>query len=168
MSTDSGPTAIELPLCDRHGVVLATALVDQSDAALSAYAWQLSEQGYARRPLWEHGRKRWVRLHREVLGLERGNPLLGDHINGDRLDCRRSNLRVVTAGQNAQNRASYANTSSRFRGVSRRGDRFDASIKLGGRSKHLGRFRSELVAAWVAATARDTSMPYSNGGERGC
>ena len=42
-------------------------------------------------------------LHREVLGLTPGDGLETDHRNGDRLDNRRSNLRVATRAQNAQN-----------------------------------------------------------------
>jgi hypothetical protein len=42
-------------------------------------------------------------MHRRILGLSRGDPLESDHINGDRLDNRRSNLRAVTRAQNNQN-----------------------------------------------------------------
>jgi hypothetical protein len=35
-------------------------------------------------------------LHREVLQLHEGDGLIADHVNRVRLDCRRSNLRILT------------------------------------------------------------------------
>jgi hypothetical protein len=43
-------------------------------------------------------------LHRLILGLEPGNPLVCDHINRNKLDNRRANLRVVTQKENCANR----------------------------------------------------------------
>jgi hypothetical protein len=45
------------------------------------------------------------RMHRLILGLQCGDKRQGDHINGDTLDNRRSNLRIVTTSRgNNQNR----------------------------------------------------------------
>jgi hypothetical protein len=49
-------------------------------------------------------------MHRLVMGFERGRRSFGfmdtqvDHINRDKLDNRKSNLRVCTASENAKNR----------------------------------------------------------------
>ena len=52
-----------------------------------------------------------------------------DHINGDRLDNRRQNLRVCTQGQNNCNRLERVDNTSGFRGVSQRKDgRYQAYI----------------------------------------
>jgi hypothetical protein len=69
---------------------------------------------YARGSL-EAGRN--VSLHRHLLGVT--NPSLHvDHINGNGLDNRRANLRIVTRSQNMMNRKKVG-ASSRFRGVTR-------------------------------------------------
>jgi hypothetical protein len=64
-----------------------------------------------------------------------------DHINGDRLDNRRQNLRICTAAQNSMNRLERVNNTSGFRGVSQRKDgQYEAYIHYQGRKIHLGLF----------------------------
>ena len=54
-------------------------------------------------------------LHRVILNAPKGKYV--DHINGNRLDNRRSNLRIVSAIGNGQNRPSAARSNSGYRGV---------------------------------------------------
>jgi hypothetical protein len=83
-----------------------------------------------------------VRLHRLIMGAKRGE--LVDHINGDTLDNRRSNLRFATKAENSRN-ARIKGGSSRFKGVSFNG--WAAHIRVDGKLKHLGRFATEEEAA---------------------
>lgn len=84
-------------------------------------------------------------LHRDILGLTVGDGKKGDHINGDRLDCRRSNLRVATHLENCRNTRS---TSTTFKGVSRSHSRFKARIQIvRGNELHLGTFATPEEAA---------------------
>ncbi len=102
-------------------------------------------------------------MHRLILGLEAGDPLQADHINRDRLDNRRANLRAVTASQNRHNQGSRPGSSSTHRGVSwseKRG-RWEASVNVNGRAHFLGRFADELDAARVASEFRREHMPFS-------
>jgi hypothetical protein len=81
-----------------------------------------------------------------------------DHINGDRLDNRICNLRVVTQQQNALNRVLYKNNSSGFKGVhwNARRDKWCAQIRCERVRHHLGYFAEFEAAAkaYEAASAR--------------
>jgi len=58
-------------------------------------------------------------MHRQILGLGRGDRQQGYHINGDGLDNRDSNLRVATAHQNHCNVRTPSNNTSGCKGVTR-------------------------------------------------
>lgn len=86
-------------------------------------------------------------LHREIAGSHPGD--LTDHINGDTLDYRRSNLRITDASGNSHNRCkSVKETSSRYKGVHReRIDKWHAQIMVKKVLHHLGTFDNERDAA---------------------
>jgi len=61
-----------------------------------------------------------ISLHKfigNIIGLITGKNQVIDHKNGNKFDCRRENLRVLTYSQNAQNRLFMSTSSSGFRGV---------------------------------------------------
>ncbi len=58
---------------------------------------------YAARSVRENGKTRTVRLHRVIMNSPQGMEV--DHENGDTLDNRRSNLKIVTKQKNLENRA---------------------------------------------------------------
>lgn len=72
-----------------------------------------------------------------------------DHIDGNGLDCRRSNLREATQEQNTRNRRSARSSTSRFLGVSWYSEKskWCAQIRINGRNTHLGYFDREENAA---------------------
>ncbi len=75
--------------------------------------------------------------------------LLVDHINGDPLDNRKSNLRLATKSQNMRNRKKAHNNKSGYKGVwfDYKRDKWVAYIKINGSSKTLGRFINKEEAA---------------------
>jgi hypothetical protein len=151
-----------IPLVRRDDTVRAFAIVDPEDYdTLAGNRWHLSAQGYARRAV--PGGRSVVAMHREILGLGRGDPRQGDHMNRDRLDNRRSNLRIATAGQNGQNRAAERGSVSRFRGVSlfKRTGRWHAQTKVHGRRVHIGYFGDEVEAARAVEAYRLKHMPFA-------
>lgn len=118
--------------------------------------------GYAVRSTRVDGKQQIVWLHREILGLKRTDSREADHINRDRLDNRRANLRVATRFQNRQNLASMGG-SSKHRGVSwdKRSGKWRAQAGLSGRKHFIGYFKTEQEAADAAARFREQNMPYS-------
>ena len=116
------------------------ALVDDVDyERVAAKRWsvvrarQIAEVYYARHAFWVDGKSQSILLHRFILDAPAGQPV--DHVNGDRLDCRRANLRFCTLSQNAANRAPRPNA---FKGVNRRSSRWEAHIKVDGVDFYLG------------------------------
>jgi hypothetical protein len=56
-----------------------------------------------------NGKWERVRMHRMLVGASAGDGSVVDHINGDTLDNRKANLRVVTATENNQNKVRRKN-----------------------------------------------------------
>ncbi len=86
-------------------------------------------------------------LSREILQAPTG--LIVDHINGDTLDNRRSNLRLATPAENRRNTKKQEGHTSKFLGVFWAGyaKKWASQIQLGGKSCHLGYFLDEEDAA---------------------
>jgi hypothetical protein len=85
------------------------ARVDAEDyERLLPFAWSpINKKGgvtAVRRDPQPDGGYRMVQMHREVMAVDHTNPLVVDHINGDSLDNRKANLRLVTVAENGQNR----------------------------------------------------------------
>jgi hypothetical protein len=70
---------------------------------------------------------------------------LVDHINCNRFDCRRANMRLVTTLQNCVNRPGNLHSSSRFKGVRWMPSRSKWKVEI--RKKHIGYFTDEVAAA---------------------
>lgn len=79
------------------------AVLDDADARLTRFRWYLHTGGYAFRKAVVDGVVRSVYMHRLVCGLRHGDGLQVDHLDHDKLNNVRANLRVVTGAQNAQN-----------------------------------------------------------------
>jgi hypothetical protein len=72
-----------------------------------------------------------------------------DHINGNPLDNRKCNLRIVTASQNCKNKKSKNKSSSKYLGVywDKSNNTWCAAIGINGKQKSLGSFENEMDAA---------------------
>lgn len=78
-------------------------LLDPEDRHLFRHRWRLMRTKSGLIYAWRTAGGRTVYLHRELLGLTTGDGLEVDHLNGNGLDNRRSNVRPVTHAQNLQN-----------------------------------------------------------------
>lgn len=125
--------------------------VDNIDGDLARHNWQITNTGYVRRRVTATA---YAYLHRLVLERKLMRPLgpdeQTDHINGNRLDNRRDNLRLATAAQNSCNRLRpKENTTSPYRGVtwSNRAHKWKAGVTCQGQKYHLGYFDTAEEAA---------------------
>lgn len=121
-------------------------LVDDEDYdRLTHFKWNCDE-GYAKRMTYKHGEKRkHITIGHEILGVNPGREVIIDHINRDRLDNRKENLRICNYQKNSLNRPH----KNRFRGVNwnQKSGKWQTEIKSGKQRIFLGMFDCELEAA---------------------
>jgi hypothetical protein len=142
-------------MASNNGVWVPVLLDTEDIQALGRRKLSIGSHGYAQ--MWEQ--KTVIVVHRWVLGLCKGDRRIGDHINGNRLDNRRSNLRIVDASGSSQNVSGRGRSG--FRGVypTRQG-RWQAKVKFKGKYYCLGSFDTEEEAAAVADAKRRELMPF--------
>lgn len=128
----------------------AVAIVDNEDyEKLKNYSWYLSDTGYASTTTWDKVSKKSIhkKMHRMIIGAESGMDV--DHINGNRLDNRKSNLRVCTRAENLKNSSIRSDNSSGYKGVSffKPIKKWRAYIGVNGKHIPLGYFDDPIEAA---------------------
>ena len=130
-------------------------LVDDKDFPnFSKHKWYFKGgygNGYAMRGLKrsEGGKKgdKMVSMHRLIMNAPEGFEV--DHINGDKLDNRRVNLRICLKEENHRNRGLQSNNTSGFKGVSRRRDlkKWAVHVNVDGKKTSVGHFDDLKEAA---------------------
>lgn len=124
---------------------------------VSQHTWHVNAGGYATTAVGGRKARRGVFLHRLLLGLAPGDGRVGDHINGDRTDNRRANLRIADHRLNAANQAIINQRgSSEYRGVcwDKSKGKWKAYTRVDGLMHNLGHFDSEREAADVVIAYR--------------
>ncbi len=91
-----------------------------------------------------------IYLHRFLMDSPEGKQI--DHINGNRLDNRKSNLRMVSQTQNNYNSIKRIGTTSKFKGVfydksGKRIKRWTTQGRILGKKTFLGRYLTQEEAA---------------------
>lgn len=127
-------------------------LFSPEDRDLLLVRWVFTR--YASKNMRKNGRFLNVRAHRVILRRVLGRPLTRhdyvDHINGQRLDNRRENLRITDARGNSGNKHICHSCSGYF-GVQPQGQAWHATIRyrLDGTDKtiYLGRYDDPIAAA---------------------
>ncbi len=126
------------------------AIVDVEDyEKLSQYPWYAiknKKKYYAGRASNQNGKKRIMFLHRQIMPPPTG--FVVDHENGDGLDNRKANLRIVTVQENNwNNRQGFDEGVSKYKGVTIHNNKYCARLPHKGRKIHLGYFDNEIEAA---------------------
>lgn len=111
---------IEVPLNKKKFKGVYTLVDDADYVFLSRWNWSLMCSGY----VFRKGKKsegclyrKTIYMHRQILGIT-DSKVLCDHINHNKLDNRRCNLRVCTSTQNQSNRILNRTSLSGYKGVS--------------------------------------------------
>jgi hypothetical protein len=131
-------------------IVIGKTIIDDEDFEIfNKYRWFLNK-GYAcRHYFFNINRKtKHIYLHREITNCPKDKFV--DHINHNKLDNRRCNLRIVTLSQNQWNQTTQIRSkSSKYKGVywSKVAKRWQAYLAFHKKRIHLGLFESEIEAA---------------------
>lgn len=125
---------------------------DEQDLPLvESRQWSIIKDGYIGG--WANGNTR--KLHRLILGIT-DPAIIVDHINGDKCDNRRSNLRLATHAQNVQHSTKY------IKGYyfNKTTGRYQARIKVNGEFIYLGEYatKDEARAVYFAAQEKYHGM----------
>ena len=117
------------------------------------YYWRPNEYGYISTTL-NDGTS--LRLHRLIMGLEKDDKRVIDHINHDTYENRRWNLRVATNSENTRNQKLSKLNTSGITGVSRRKNgRWFARLTCNGKIHCLGTYDTKEEAAAARRAAED-------------
>lgn len=135
------------------GIVQGTVLVDDEDFnEVSKFKWWLHGK-YAARSVKLSEKHlistRSVLMHRLLMNTPKGMDT--DHINGNKLDNRRSNLRVCNRAENKRNTPRHIDNQTGFKGVTTnkysKKNPFIAAITLNGKRIYIGCFANAEDAA---------------------
>lgn len=119
-------------------------LIDKEDyEKVMQYNWHISNGAVAAHPT-AQGNK--IILSRYIMNITDPN-IFVDHINRNKLDNRKENLRLCNNSENLRNRPSTK--KGKYKGVSleKRTGKYYAQIKIYYKIKHLGTFDTEIEAA---------------------
>jgi len=132
------------------------ATIDAADVGLvEGFNWYalVTQYGhaYAMRAQVIDGHRTSILMHRLIVEASTEDEV--DHIDGDGLNNRRSNLRTCTPRQNSANQRVMRRNKLGFKGVAKKCRRFYASIQSAGKTVHLGTYDTpeEAAAAYRGA-----------------
>lgn len=129
---------IEIPLTKNK-----VAIVSKKDyQELSQYKWCANEYSSGKWRAKRATKDGTIYMHRQLLKVSKGQ--IVDHINGDGLDNRRENLRLVDKQRNSAN--SRTSSKSRYKGVEVR-NTYRAYITVDNNRIWLGKFNTNKEAA---------------------
>jgi hypothetical protein len=136
-------------LKDSDYLVIGKTIVDDEDFEIfNKYRWFISEDGYVRHIFNTKTKILVSYLHRKIMNCPKGKMV--DHINHDKLDNRKENLRIVSNSENQMNQK-VRKSSSKYKGVywNNHCKNWISQLKCKNKLFYLGIFNSEVEAAKV-------------------
>lgn len=129
-------------LPDGTGFTIDSDLISE----FTKFNWFINNKGYIQRS--NRGLPKMM-LHWFVMGVDRRHENPIDHINRDKTDCRRNNLRVVTLKQNSMNHSKASTNRSGYIGVfwHKHKGKWSSFIYTNGRHLYFGYFEDKVSAA---------------------
>lgn len=116
---------------------------------LSQFNWYYGK-GYAMTMVSQPSGRTYIYMHKMLMFAGPGQ--IVDHINGDKLDNRRENLRLSSHYQNLANRPAPVNNKTGYKGVSynKTARKYTAQITVKGEYHYLGLYKTpeEAALAW--------------------
>lgn len=127
---------------------------DEDFNLIKKYDWEISHYEYPSTRI--NGNT--VPMHRLIINCPKN--MVVDHINGNKLDNRRENLRICTEIENMRNKKLYGTNKSGFMGVYKSRNKWTAQITINYKNIFLGRFDTAIDAA----RSRDEAVKKQYGG----
>jgi hypothetical protein len=134
----------DIPLTNKYSLIIDFAFVSKSDFdEVNKYKWFKTPDGYAVK---SYNQETASLMHRYILGKPDDCYMI-DHIDNNKLNNRRENLRFVTSSENNQNRSKKLNTTSKYIGIYFTKNKWRAQCATNCTRKYLGAFENEIDAA---------------------
>ncbi len=106
----------KIPLRNTNKDIIAYTIVSECDfEILNKLKWHKNKTGYAKGNTTPGLIHRYI--YQEIMNIDLTTKNIIDHINGDRLDNRRENLRITNHSENARNHKKQENVTSKYNGV---------------------------------------------------
>lgn len=120
--------------------------IDEADAvAVGRHTWRTNPAGYVyANPRIGGGKRMHIYIHRLIMGARSGESV--DHVNHDKADNRRSNLRLCDDSLNHGNMRLRSDNTSGAKGVRWDGYSFRAKVTFRGVTHYLGGFDTRAAA----------------------
>lgn len=139
----------EIKLSGKYGVGKYALVDDDTYDKVQKYHWHVNSVGYPQRSYRINYKRFNQKLHHFIIGKPSGG-LVTDHINRNKLDNRKINLRHTTVSQNIINSKLRKDNKSGYRGIRKvqRGnyERWQAYVSINGKHKHMGYFKNKKEA----------------------
>lgn len=136
-------------------------LIDDEDyEKVIARTWRIHTYNLKRGLFYflSHDGKHTVLMHRLIMGCVLHDGMVVDHINGNTLDCRKSNMRICTSAENSRNTGKNKINKSGYKGVFyiSRIKRYRASISVNRKHIMLGCYKTaeEAYGAYCDAAKK--------------
>lgn len=133
---------------------------DEVYEKLHKYKWYIS-CGYAVYGSKDNNFKSFEKMHRIIMNAKKGEII--DHIDGNKLNNQKNNLRFCTSKQNKHNSKKISGTKNKYKGVSyvKKLDLYQSRCRINGKDFFLGYYETNISAAYAYNKKASEESKYS-------